>query len=322
MLWQGESMDCPKLPKSKHWFISDDGSFKVAPLLIEDDESNKKQFEKVKKCLEEYKWKEGDAMLTVHCKNGTHYMWEVISMLIRSSADYLTLSKNVCQVDFCPMSEIDTVFPSPRVLNTHLRIDLLPEEFRKQKIVWGLRNPKDAATSFYHQIIRMGPIAPNSEMFQVLSKMTFSEFLSVFLFSKDIIFGNYFDYVDYMWKQKDQPNILLVFYEDLKRKPEETIKQIDEFLGTHRSLELIKQIAEASDFQSMKSGKVGSSKAGGIIEKYGGNVGGQDNPLDDIIYRRGEIGDWKKQFTVEDNELFNSVLEKWAIGKEIPFTYA
>ncbi|XP_067949117.1 sulfotransferase 1B1-like isoform X2 [Watersipora subatra] len=260
MLWQGESMDCPKLPKSKHWFISDDGSFKVAPLLIEDDESNKKQFEKVKKCLEEYKWKEGDAMLTVHCKNGTHYMWEVISMLIRSSADYLTLSKNVCQVDFCPMSEIDTVFPSPRVLNTHLRIDLLPEEFRKQKIVWGLRNPKDAATSFYHQIIRM--------------------------------------------------------------KPEETIKQIDEFLGTHRSLELIKQIAEASDFQSMKSGKVGSSKAGGIIEKYGGNVGGQDNPLDDIIYRRGEIGDWKKQFTVEDNELFNSVLEKWAIGKEIPFTYA
>ena len=35
----------------------------------------------------------------------------------------------------------------------------------------------------------------------------------------------------------------------------------------------------------------------------------------------GEIGDWKNHFTVADNELFDSVLEKWTAGKEIPFIY-
>lgn len=35
----------------------------------------------------------------------------------------------------------------------------------------------------------------------------------------------------------------------------------------------------------------------------------------------GEIGDWKNQFTVADNELFESFLDKWPIGKEIYFRY-
>ena len=35
----------------------------------------------------------------------------------------------------------------------------------------------------------------------------------------------------------------------------------------------------------------------------------------------GIIGDWKNHFTVADNELFDSVLEKWTAGKEIPFIY-
>ena len=35
----------------------------------------------------------------------------------------------------------------------------------------------------------------------------------------------------------------------------------------------------------------------------------------------GEIGNWKTQFSVADNELFDSVLEKWVTGKEIPFKY-
>ena len=35
----------------------------------------------------------------------------------------------------------------------------------------------------------------------------------------------------------------------------------------------------------------------------------------------GKIGDWRNHLTVADNELFDSVLEKWTAGKEIPFIY-
>ena len=40
-----------------------------------------------------------------------------------------------------------------------------------------------------------------------------------------------------------------------------------------------------------------------------------------LFLAAGKIGDWKNHFTVADNELFDSVLEKWTAGKEIPFIY-
>ena len=42
-------------------------------------------------------------------------------------------------------------------------------------------------------------------------------FLQQFLFNKELAYGTYFDYTEYMWSQRDQPGILLVFFEDLKR---------------------------------------------------------------------------------------------------------
>ena len=31
------------------------------------------------------------------------------------------------------------------------------------------------------------------------------------------IFGNYFEYTAYMWSQRDNPNLLVLFYEDIKK---------------------------------------------------------------------------------------------------------
>ena len=35
----------------------------------------------------------------------------------------------------------------------------------------------------------------------------------------------------------------------------------------------------------------------------------------------GDIGDWKNHLTIADNEMFDSFLQNWTAGKEIPFTY-
>ena len=46
--------------------------------------------------------------------------------------------------------------------------------------------------------------------------ITFAQFMELFLHETDLPYGRYFDYIAHMWSLKDEPNILVVFYEDLK----------------------------------------------------------------------------------------------------------
>ena len=60
-------------------------------------------------------------------------------------------------------------------------------------------------------------MTPDTKAAQEMGKFTLGAFLQLFLFNKDLMFGSFFDYIEYMWSQRDQPEILLVFFEDLKR---------------------------------------------------------------------------------------------------------
>lgn len=70
---------------------------------------------------------------------GTHFMWEVMTMLLGDSSDYSDLPKEGCMMDLFPLSETVCMFPQgkPKVLNTHFRPDVLPKAFRERKTVVG-----------------------------------------------------------------------------------------------------------------------------------------------------------------------------------------
>jgi len=61
-------------------------------------------------------------------------------MLVNGSAEHIKKSKLYCSIEFCPLSKCDEWFPSPRVLNTHYRLDVLPKEFHGRKTVLGNSN--------------------------------------------------------------------------------------------------------------------------------------------------------------------------------------
>ena len=64
-------------------------------------------------------------------------MWEVMTMLQRGKAEYIKENKDVLMIEVTPITESDEDFSSPRVINTHLRLDVLPKEFRGRKTVCG-----------------------------------------------------------------------------------------------------------------------------------------------------------------------------------------
>ena len=56
-----------------------------------------------------------------------------------------------------------------------------------------------------------------SESVKRISEMSYSEFLRIFFFSKTMVLGNYLDYMEYMWSVRHEPNILLLYYEEVVR---------------------------------------------------------------------------------------------------------
>ncbi|XP_067947746.1 sulfotransferase 1E1-like [Watersipora subatra] len=305
--------------KTGEYFVSDDGKFKVPAIMF-----NPEWLKNIRADLASYKWKSPDFLLATYPKNGTHFMWEVMTMLLNGSANNVTQPKEVVMIDFSPVEKSEEIIPSPRVLNTHYRLDVLPAEFRKGKTVVVVRNPKDACVSMYYYEKNLS--SKLDPALATLSTLAFEDYIQDYMYSKDLPYGSYFDYTEYVWSLRDEPNVLLVFYEDMKLNPAEVIQKVNEFMGTNRSPELVQQIAEATDIKKMRKAKE-EAKPSEAMQKLTEQMQIKDFDSKDMnkvmahMYRKGEIGDWKNHFTVAQNEAFDAVLAAWKGGKDIPFTY-
>lgn len=82
---------------------------------------------------------------------GTHWLWEVTSMLLNKSSERVKLIKETAMLECVTQEQFDNI-SSPRVLNTHLLFSMLPKDLLKlkNKIVFVQRNPKDVCVSFYN----------------------------------------------------------------------------------------------------------------------------------------------------------------------------
>jgi len=96
---------------------------------------------------------------------------------------------------------------SPRFIKTHLPVPLLPEQLNnvKPKIVYVTRNPKDMCVSYYHYCKLIHGLHGS-----------FEEFCDLFIQGKTPI-GPIWDHILGFWEQKDEPNVLFIKYEDMKK---------------------------------------------------------------------------------------------------------
>ncbi|XP_067940695.1 sulfotransferase 1C2A-like [Watersipora subatra] len=313
-------MEVPPHPRggtvTNCYMVSEDESVKISALVVKEE-----GFKAVVNAVKTYEWKDEDFLLASYPKNGTNFLWEIMTMLLRGTSDYIQDFKALCMMDLFPVTKLDTdnLFPSPRVLNTHYRLEALPAAFHGKKTVLVMRNPKDVCVSYFHQESKLKFEKAGEEGNVV--QMTFPEYMRIFLYGQDMPFGNFFKYCEYMWTLKDKPNVHFVFYEELIKDPIGAITKVNEFMGTERSPELIAQIADATTFSKMQQGK---SQQGhdntALLNVLRVDATAMKKTLS-LMFRKGKVGDWKDQFTVADNELFDAFLEQWTGGKDIPFIY-
>ncbi|XP_046550854.1 sulfotransferase 1C2-like [Haliotis rubra] len=240
-----------------------------------------------------------DVFVCAYPKCGTHWVWEMARLLLSGETEAV-IEKDELMLEFIGNDAIQK-FPSPRILNTHCLVEQLPRGVfeNKNKIIYILRNPKDMAVSFYHHHKKLPDYGYNGK---------WENYFPTLMDGK-VDFGSFFTYLkdwDAVGRTRPELPVVTLVYEDLKEDPLPGIRKLAKFLNCEKSEEFYLKIKELTSFNKMKSAK------GKIIKATDGAS---------VMYRKGEVGDWKNHFTVAQNELFDRTYKEKMADCDIKFRY-
>ncbi|XP_046448153.1 sulfotransferase 1 family member D1-like isoform X7 [Daphnia pulex] len=111
--------------------------------------------------------------------------------------------------------------PSPRVLQSHLPFQLLPTRLlNTAKVIYVARNPKDAIVSFFyfHKLVKLCYFSGEME-----------QFVDYFI-NNQVCWTPYFFSLLDAWGKRNHPNLLILFYEDMKKDLRSQIEKMASFL--------------------------------------------------------------------------------------------
>ncbi|EFX82193.1 hypothetical protein DAPPUDRAFT_195649 [Daphnia pulex] len=191
--------------------------------------------------------------------------------------------------------------PSPRVLKSHLAAYLLPPDLLDTcKVIYVARNPKDTLVSFYyfHHMVKF---------FQFTG--TLEQFAEYFIQNK-LMWTPYFDTVLDAWANRNHPNMLFLFFEDMKKDIRKEIRKMCSFLNKRLTDEQIERLVEhvkVDNFAKNKSVNLTMEIESGLINEGHSFV------------RKGKTGDWKNHFSTELNRRIDEWIETNLAGSDLKF---
>ncbi|KAM4693528.1 sulfotransferase 6B1-like [Discoglossus pictus] len=242
--------------------------------------------------LGSFEAREDDILLLSYPKCGTNWTLSLIQNIVHAAynQDPPAVIPMIEFKDHGNFEKLNQV-PSPRVLTTHLNCDNIPKSFdKKAKKLVVLRNPKDAAVSFFH-FYNNNPLLPNYSFWDPF----FQDFLS-----GKVVWGSYFAFYVALNKRIHDEDVFIVTFENMKKDLEAAVKKISEFFGVSLTQEQVQQIADKGNFKSMKE----NSK-----ETHG--------QFGQMVFRKGDVGDWKNYFSEAQSQEFDAKFEDTLAGTKL-----
>ena len=136
-------------------------------------------------------------------------------MLDHTSVDTKAKTDEMKETLDDPLAFVDNI-QGRRFFKSHLPLDFLPPKLLETcKVVYVSRNPKDTANSFFHFL----PYFNGSQ----------ETFLDMFLCGEHI-YGNFFSHLLGGWRNRDHPNLMFVWFEEMKKDNMATIRDLCSFL--------------------------------------------------------------------------------------------
>lgn len=268
------------------------------------------------------KTEDGDVIQMAFPKCGTHWMQQIIQLILNkgeSPANFEEFVKKAPFIEFQGEEALEGMSP-PRTMRTHLPIRRIPFN-SNAKYVYVARNPWDCCISSYHFMTMM----PKWQ----LRDATFDKFLDVFL-KGEWGFGDFFEHVVSAYKLRNEPNMFFVTYEELKEHTRETVIRLAHFLGEEygRMLEddedMLQQVLTKSGTEYMRN--IVKCSDEDLIQLFIKNPlvlaripkktdeKKNANAKTFSFVRVGKVGGWKEQFTPEQLKKMHERIEE--VSKE------
>lgn len=270
----------------------------------------------------------GDLLQVSYPKSGTHWVQYIMQLILRNGEPlerYEDFSKNAGFLEYPPGPGSYEPSAPVRMLVTH--IPQVKEKMNPEaKYVYVARNPWDYCVSFYHQVKDMSVY--NFE------DGTFDDFLDAFL-EGDFGYGDYFKHVVNGYSLKNEPNVLFITYEELKKDTRGTVLKLARFMGERygnklentgeegqKLLDLIIERSAAENMRNLMTLNLAwqdkpqlseSLKKLSISSKVGH---GGNNKLYSFV-RRAQVGDWKENFSATQLKRMEATISKRTLGSDV-----
>ncbi|KAM7289835.1 hypothetical protein ISCGN_029963 [Ixodes scapularis] len=179
--------------------------------------------------------------------------------------------------------DADTVSPrngSPRLVKHHLPQAFSPSGADGKHVVV-LRNPFDVCASNY---VHLGKSYEGK----------FSDFFECFT-RGEVAFGDYFDHVLSWYERRDDPNVLLLCYEEMRKDPIGSVRKVAEFVGVEASEDRLVQVARDTGLEV--------------------TVAGRSHLEEEVV--KGTVGCFKEFFSEEQHRILADIIRDRFAGTDL-----
>jgi hypothetical protein len=253
-----------------------------------------------------------DVFVATYAKSGTNWMMQLAHQIaFHGAGDYAHIHDVVAWPEMqliksvaLASTAVQNASPSrKRVIKTHLAANYVPYS-EAAHYVTVIRDPKEVFVSSYHFCRgTYGPFMPDIDAW-------FDLFLSdKFPMSAG---GTWAEHTASYWALRNKPNVLVLFFGDMKKDLPSTAQRVADFLGITLTADELKAVVEKSSFSYMSS----------IDDKFLPMPRENTPWVNNLkMMREGRSGNAKELLTIEQqhriDEHFNAALQK--LGSDFPY---